>query len=103
MSYTYFPKSDRMAQMFSFELARVEVRGCSVRDASSKSACKALFMYFKATLGFWILPLSIGYSLLLVVAAKVVHGQGKELGHLLTGGRRRLDIKDLQLLLKALN
>ena len=92
-----------MAQMFNFELARVEVRGCSVRDASSKSACKALFMYFKATLGFWILPMSIRYSLLLVVAPKVVHGQGIQLGHLLTGGRRRLDVKDLQFLLEALN
>ena len=59
MYLTYFPRSDRMAQMFNFELARVDVRGCSVRDASSKSACKALFMYFKATLGFWILPMSI--------------------------------------------
>ena len=92
-----------MAQMFNFELARVEVRGCSVRDASSKSACNALFMYFKATLGFWILAMSIRNSLLLVVAPKVVHGQGVQLGHLLTGGRRRLGIQDLHLFLEALD
>jgi hypothetical protein len=92
-----------MAQMFNFELARVEVRGCSVRDASSKSACKALFMYFKATLGFWILAMSIRNSLLLVVAPEVVHCQGIQLGHLLTGGWRRLSIQDLHLFLEALD
>jgi hypothetical protein len=41
-----------MAQMFSFELAMVEVKGFCVCLAKSKSALKAFFMYFRATFGF---------------------------------------------------